>query len=149
MKKWKTVCILRVPFWIPTGEFIVKNSWPPSNLKVSNLSWWGSKNEFLMMKKSYFYNVFKHIFHFKCKTVYTFEAFFWLPSSTGVPKNRLAVTEQWRVIQFGPPEKSWFRRTMPHEKIRWTMLWHTRSKARSDPPVRSLYPHARLTPWWR
>ena len=79
------------------------------------------RNEFSMIKKSNFYSVFNNIFHSKCKTVYTFEALFRLPSSTGYPKNSITVMEPWRIIQFGPLSKSESRRTMPHEKIRWTM----------------------------
>ena len=33
-KKCKTVCTLRVPFRLPTGEFFIKTSSPPSNFKV-------------------------------------------------------------------------------------------------------------------
>ena len=80
----------------------------------------GLKNEFLMMKKSNFYNVFKHIFHFKCKTVYTFKAFFWLPSSTGFQKMSRAVTELSRVIQFCS-QKKLIQESNSTEKIRRTM----------------------------
>ena len=68
------------------------------------------------MEKSNFYNVFKHISHSKCKTVYTFRTFFGLPSSRGVLEESMAALEPWIVIQFGPPEKNWIRESNRPEK---------------------------------
>ena len=45
-------------------------------LKFSKVIFWGSPKWIFDDEKPNFYNVFKHISHFKRKTVYTFEAFF-------------------------------------------------------------------------
>ena len=63
------------------------------------------KNEFSMMKKSHFYSVFNNIFHSKCKMVYTFEAFFGLPSSTGYPKKSTTAVGSGELCHWTPLRK--------------------------------------------
>ena len=106
--KCKTVYILRVPFLIPMGEFVVKNCWPASNIAFSKLSWLGFQKIFFDNEKPNFYNVLTTC-STKCKTVYTYEAFFRLPSSTGFHFLSMAVRRSWRVIRFGPLRNKWIQ----------------------------------------
>ena len=130
------------------------------------------KNELLMMKKFHFYNVFNNIFNKKCKTVYTFETFFRLPSSTGSPQKWIPRMELCRVIQFGPLEKvnseelchtkrsvelchrisgapKIWTTTEFETKISWTMLRNSSDNRSVEPSQISYIPHARVTPRWR